>query len=660
VFDPSNADDKPRRDERGRGPLLFGLCLLIVGGVALAVMLFRPVEQSGRSLTYSEFLDEIAAGRVAAVTIAGQRVTGELTAPRPAAPPATGTGTGTGAGQARAAWTGAAGSGSDRAFETVIPDGAAPGLIEQLRTGDVAIHVVESNPAGSMNATSLLLLVGVPVLLIGGLMLFSRRQPNQINAGAFARSRAREVSAHRPATTFADVASEEEAKAELVQVVDFLRSPAKYRKLGARLPRGVLLVGPPGTGKTLLARAVAGEANVPFFSASSSEFVEMFVGVGASRVRDLFQRAKRSSPAIVYLDELDAIGRKRGGASLAGNDEREQTLNQLLIELDGFDGHEQIVVLASTNRPDVLDSALLRPGRFDRQVVLGLPDRRGREEILRVHAAKVVLDPEIDIAAVAAGTPGFAGADLANLINEAALIAARRNHDLVTADDLDAALDRVVLGAERPLLIRDHERRVIAYHEAGHALVAQRTPGADPVRKISIIARGQALGVTVQSPDEERVNLSRDELLGRLVILLGGRAAEELVFAQMTTGAQNDLKEATSLARRMVGLWGMSEEIGPFFLGLGEQHAMLGHQGEFGAVVSEQLMARADVEVQALLAEAGRRASELLLAERDQLERVADALLERETLGPAEIHALLGARETRSEVRRRESTVESR
>ncbi|MFN8593484.1 MAG: ATP-dependent zinc metalloprotease FtsH [Thermomicrobiales bacterium] len=627
MFDPGDANDASQR-RNPRRPLLIAFVMLGLGGLVLLAILFRPPAWADTSLPYSVFLDEVAAGHVAKVTIAGQRVSGEF---------------GAAAGSSAPSSTSSSAAPASRAFETVIPADGATALIDTLRTKGVTIQVKDAMTPSGVDPTSLLWLVGLPILLIGGLMFFSKRGPVQMNAEAFGRSRARDVSANRPSTTFADVASEDEAKAELLQVVDFLRSPAKYRRLGARLPRGVLLVGPPGTGKTLLARAVAGEANVPFFSASSSEFVEMFVGVGASRVRDLFQRARQSAPAIVYLDELDAIGRRRGAAAMSGNDEREQTLNQLLIELDGFDGHEQIVVLASTNRPDVLDAALLRPGRFDRQVVVGLPDRRGREAILRVHAARIVLDPAIDLGALAAATPGFAGADLANLINEAALIAARHDRQAVIAADLDAALDRVVLGTERPLLIGPREREVIAYHEAGHALVAHHIPGADPVRKISIIARGQALGVTIQAAEEDRVNHSRDDLLGRLAVLLGGRGAEELVFRQMTTGAQNDLKEATSLARRMVGLWGMSAEIGPYFLGLGEQHAMLGYQGESGVVVSDQLLARADDEVQLLLAEARRRAADLLVAERARLDLLATALLERETLGPADILDLLGA-----------------
>jgi cell division protease FtsH len=438
------------------------------------------------------------------------------------------------------------------------------------------------------------------------------------------------------------VAGEEEAKAELAQVVDFLKNPAKYHRIGARLPRGVLLVGPPGTGKTLLARAVAGEAGVPFFSVSASEFVEMFVGVGASRVRDLFERAKAQAPAIIFIDELDAVGRQRFAGLGVGNDEREQTLNQLLVEMDGFEAHTDVVVIAATNRPDVLDPALLRPGRFDRQVVVGLPDKRGRAAILRIHTRGIPIAPDVDLDGLAAATPGFSGADLANLVNEAALVAARRGKQVVDRSDFEEALDKMLLGTTRSLLMSQEERRLVAYHEAGHAVVAYFTPGADPLRKISIVPRGRALGVTVQAPEEDRFNYTRNQLLGRLAVLLGGRAAEQLVFHEVTTGAQNDLKEATQLARRMVGLWGMSEELGPIYLGLGEQHVFLGREIVQDHNIGTSTLDRADQAVRRLLNEAMERAERILREHREELDRLADLLIAEETVGPEKIREVLG------------------
>jgi cell division protease FtsH len=454
----------------------------------------------------------------------------------------------------------------------------------------------------------------------------------QGGVGDFGRARAQVIDPQTPQITFSDVAGEDQAKAELVQVVDFLRNPEKYRQMGARLPGGLLLVGPPGTGKTLLAKAVAGEANVPFFSISASAFVEIYVGVGASRVRDLFRQAKEAAPSIVFIDELDAVGRQRFAGIGGSNDEREQTLNQLLVELDGFEAHNNVVVMSATNRPDVLDPALLRPGRFDRQIALGLPDRRARESILRLHTKSVPLDPGVDLIHIASSTPGFSGADLANLVNEAALSAAQLGKPAVGRKDIDTALDRIVLGLERPLILSDHERQLLAYHEAGHAIAAHYTPGADPLKKISILPRGQALGMTVQLPIEDRVNLSRSYLLGRLNILLAGRASEQMVFDEMTTGAENDLKQATLLARQMVGLWGMSEEIGPFSLGMGEQHVFLGREIARERDISPAMLDRAEMAVQRLLANAIVQATLILSEYRVALDRVAERLLVDETL----------------------------
>jgi cell division protease FtsH len=494
------------------------------------------------------------------------------------------------------------------------------------------------------NFLSSLVVALLPFLLIVGLIVFMGRQMSrgQQNVFGFGRSRARQHDPERPQVTFADVAGEEEAKQELTEVVDFLRNPAKYHQLGARLPRGVLLVGPPGTGKTLMARAVAGEAGVPFFSVSASEFVEMFVGVGASRVRDLFDKAKQNAPAIIFVDELDAVGRQRFAGLGGSNDEREQTLNQMLVEMDGFETNQEVIVMAATNRPDVLDPALLRPGRFDRQVVVGLPDKTGREAVLNIHTRGLPLASDVDKSALARGTTGFSGADLANLVNEAALTAARRNRKEITKDDFEEALDKILLGTTRTGLMNPKEREVVAYHEAGHALVAHFTPGADPLRKVSIVPRGRALGVTVQMPEEDRHNYSRTFLLGRLAMLLGGRAAEMVVYDEVTTGAENDLKEASGLARRMVGLWGMSQDVGPVYLGTGEEHVFLGREIVQERAFSDATANRLDAAVREMVEEALQQALAMNGAYRDRLDALVAALLEHETLDGKEVIEILG------------------
>ena len=516
-------------------------------------------------------------------------------------------------------------------------------LVTAVTTGAPNALVVKGKqPSGS---NFLLLLVNfVPLLLFLGLILFMARSMGrgQQNVFGFGRSKARQHDPERPQVTFADVAGEDEAKFELTEVVDFLRNPSKYHALGARLPRGVLLVGPPGTGKTLLARAVAGEAGVPFFSVSASEFVEMFVGVGASRVRDLFEKAKAAAPAIIFVDELDAVGRQRFAGLGGSNDEREQTLNQMLVEMDGFDTNQEVIVMAATNRPDVLDPALLRPGRFDRQVTIGLPDRRGREAILRIHSRGIPLSSKIDLQSLARGTTGFSGADLSNLVNEAALTAARRNRREITPSDFEEALDKILLGTTRNGLMNAKEREVVAYHEAGHAIVAHFTPGADPLRKVSIVPRGRALGVTVQMPEEDRHNYSRTYLLGRLAMLLGGRAAEMIVYDEVTTGAEGDLKEATSLARRMVSLWGMSADVGPVYLGVGEEHVFLGREITQDKSFSDATAQRLDTAVREIVETALDRALEVNTRFRPQLDALVAALLERETVDGSEVAAIFG------------------
>ncbi|HEU5424154.1 MAG TPA: ATP-dependent zinc metalloprotease FtsH [Nitrolancea sp.] len=525
-------------------------------------------------------------------------------------------------------------------FQSTIPENTQDQFTALLQQHNVQINVEQNT--GSILPT--LLTLGLPLLLFIGLMIYLGRNVSrgQQNVFSFGRSKARMYDIERPRVTFADVAGEEESKAELSEVVDFLRNPGKYHSIGARLPRGILLVGPPGTGKTLLARAVAGEAGVPFFSVSASEFVEMFVGVGASRVRDLFEKAKAASPSIIFVDELDAVGRQRFAGVGGGNDEREQTLNQLLVEMDGFDANHDVIVIAATNRPDVLDPALLRPGRFDRQVTVGLPDRRGREAILKIHSRGIPISNEVDLGAIAAATPGFSGADLANLVNEAALMAARKNKKVVEQIDFDEAIDKIVLGTERALLMSEHDKQVVAYHEAGHAIVAYFSPGADPLRKVSIVPRGRALGVTVQSPTEDRYNYSRHYLLGRLAVMMGGRVSEQLVFNEMTTGAQNDLKEATDLARRMVGLWGMSEEVGPIYLGTGEQHVFLGREMGQERNISDDLLDRADSATYKLVEGAMNEAERILTAQRDKLDDLAAVLVKDETIGQERIAELLG------------------
>ena len=481
------------------------------------------------------------------------------------------------------------------------------------------------------------------LLLVALFVFLARRAGNMQNAlGAFGRSRARRYVASGDKVTFADVAGIEEAKDELTEVVDFLRNPDKYRKLGGRIPHGVLLSGLPGTGKTLLARAVAGEADVPFFSIAASEFVETFVGVGAARVRDLFKEAKESAPAIVFIDELDAIGRSRtSGVSgfSGGNDEREQTLNQILTEMDGFDSATSVIVLGATNRPDVLDRALLRPGRFDRRVAVQPPDRTGREAILRVHTRSVPLGPDVDLARIAATTPGMVGADLANLVNEAALTAARREHDVVEEADFTDSLERIVLGAERKVLMSDEDRRRTAYHEGGHAIVGMLTPGADPVRKVSIIPRGMALGVTFSAPDADRYSYLEPEILAKIKGALGGRVAEELVFGEISTGAESDIEQLTELARHMVGRWGMSDAVGPI--------SVLPRDGSGpflpgAAEASPETQKLLDEEVRRIVAEAHDEVVALLTENRARLDALASALLEHETLDEDDAYAAAG------------------
>lgn len=527
-------------------------------------------------------------------------------------------------------------------FTTTFPQAIGdPNLLPLLEAHRVTVNV---EPPPSHWLTDLLV-SGLPILLLMLFFFWMGRQAvrSQSSIFSFGRTKAKRYTSDHPGVTFNDVAGADEAKGELQEVVDFLRHPQKYHELGARIPRGVLLVGPPGTGKTLLARAVAGEAGVPFFSISASEFVEMFVGVGASRVRDLFNQAKMAAPSIVFIDELDAVGRRRGAGLGAVNDEREQTLNQLLVEMDGFNERQEVIVMSATNRPDVLDPALLRPGRFDRQVSVALPDRQGREGILRIHTRRLRLAPDVDLSTLARSTMGFSGADLANLCNEAALIAARHNHTQVIMEDFEEAVDKILLGGEHPRLTDAHERRVVAYHETGHAVVAWITPAADPVHKITIVPHGRALGVTKQLPGEDRYNYSRAYLMARLAVMLGGRTAEEIVMGDVTTGAEMDLVEATRLARRMVTRWGMSN-LGPVAFSTDEEQPFIGYKLSQERDFSEATAARIDQEVQRLLDERHEAVRKLLEEARNQLDLVAETLLKEETLSQEDLIRILGSR----------------
>ena len=483
-----------------------------------------------------------------------------------------------------------------------------------------------------------------PLLLLVGIWIFFMRQM-QMGGGkamSFGKSRAKLLTEAQGKITFADVAGIEEAKEELEEIIAFLKEPKKFTALGGKIPKGVLLVGPPGTGKTLLARAVAGEAGVPFFSISGSDFVEMFVGVGASRVRDLFMQGKKNAPCIIFIDEIDAVGRHRGAGLGGGHDEREQTLNQLLVEMDGFESNEGVILIAATNRPDVLDPALLRPGRFDRQVVVPRPDVKGREQILTVHAKKVPLTPEVNLETIARGTPGFSGADLANLVNEAALLAARKDKASVDMQDFDAAKDKVLMGAERrSMVISDEEKKSTAYHEAGHTLVAKMVPGSDPVHKVSIIPRGRALGVTMQLPIEDKHSYNRESLLGRIAVLMGGRAAEELIFNTFTTGAGNDIERATEMARKMVCEWGMSDLMGPVSLGKKDESIFLGRDMAMHKNFSEETAVKIDEEIKRIVDESYTRAITILRDNSDALHRLSLCLIEKENLTGTEVDEII-------------------
>lgn len=597
----------------------FRLWLLLLVGLLLwqGYGMFLTREAESVSVPYSFFVAQLDLENIAGVTLTGREVEGTFKEPIPWDSEADGP-------------TAETNAPTFEAFTTILPDVEDRELLPLLKAKGVRIEVESASPPLLLS----LLLNSIPFLILVGLLVWSSRSLRQAQGGIFqfGKSKAERYSEDMPTVTFSDIAGEEQAKLELTEVVDFLRNPQKYLALGAKIPRGILLVGPPGTGKTLLARAVAGEAGTPFFNISASEFVEMFVGVGASRVRDLFDRAKKEAPAIVFIDEIDAVGRRRGAGLGGGNDEREQTLNQILVEMDGFEGKTNVIVIAATNRPDVLDPALLRPGRFDRQVTVGLPDREGRLGIIKIHVRGKPLARDVDLEVLARATPGFSGADIANLANEAALHAARVGHKQIMRQDFDSALDKIMLGVERPRLMATHERKVVAYHEAGHALVARLTPGADPVHKVTIIPRGRALGVTYQLPVDDRLNYPRAYLLGRLAVLMGGRAAEEIIIGEITTGAQNDLQEAAKLARRMVTQWGMSGELGVLAIPNEGENPFLGYEMSQPRNIGEGLATQIDLATRNIVEEAHREATRLLTEHHPLLVALAERLLEQETL----------------------------
>ncbi|MGE3064354.1 MAG: ATP-dependent zinc metalloprotease FtsH [Hyphomicrobiaceae bacterium] len=587
---------------------------VIIGLLLLALFnLFQNPTQSrrGNEISYSDLLAGVDAGNISDVVIAGRRITGTY-------------------------------RDKSGTFTTIAPDD--PNLVERLNKKGVKIT---ARPSEDEVPSILSVLVNwFPMLLLIGVWVFFMRQMQSGGGRAmgFGKSKAKLLTERHGRVTFEDVAGVDEAKVDLQEIVEFLRDPQKFQRLGGRIPRGALLVGPPGTGKTLLARAIAGEANVPFFTISGSDFVEMFVGVGASRVRDMFDQAKKNAPCIIFIDEIDAVGRHRGAGLGGGNDEREQTLNQLLVEMDGFEANEGIILIAATNRPDVLDPALLRPGRFDRQIVVPNPDVAGREKILRVHMRKVPLAPDVDPKVIARGTPGFSGADLANLVNEAALLAARRNKRLVTQSEFEDSKDKVMMGAERrSMIMTEEEKLATAYHEAGHALVNLLVPSNDPLHKVTIIPRGRALGVTMSLPERDKLSYSKQWCEARIAMMFGGRVAEQLVYGEdhLNTGASSDIMQATELARRMVTEWGMSDRLGPLRYNENQQEVFLGHAITQRQNMSEGTAKLIDEEIRRIVTEGEKKAREVLSVNRDKLEGITQALMEFETISGEECMAIM-------------------
>ncbi len=583
----------------------------------LLIALFQLFQSPGQrpasnDIAFSQFLQEVQQDNVRDVTIMDQSITGRYQ--------------------------------NGSTFQTYAPPGAD--YLPVLTEKNVQVVAKPATESFSLIGT---LLSWLPMLIIFGLWIFFMRQM-QGGAGGkamgFGKSKAKLLTEAHGRVTFEDVAGVDEAKEDLQEIVEFLRDPQKFQRLGGRIPRGVLLVGPPGTGKTLIARAVAGEANVPFFTISGSDFVEMFVGVGASRVRDMFEQAKKNAPCIIFIDEIDAVGRHRGAGLGGGNDEREQTLNQLLVEMDGFEANEGVIIIAATNRPDVLDPALMRPGRFDRQIMVPNPDIIGREKILKVHVRKVPLAPDVDLKTLARGTPGFSGADLMNLVNEAALLAARRSKRLVTAQEFDDAKDKIMMGAERRMVMTDEEKRLTAYHEAGHAIVAMHMPACDPIHKATIIPRGRALGMVQYLPERDQVSISYEQLTSRIAMAMGGRVAEEIFFGEdkVTSGAQSDIEQATRIARAMVTRWGFSREVGTVAYGENQEEVFLGHSVSRQQNVSGETMKIIDAEIRRFIDEGYTQARRVITEKREEMERLAKALLEYETLTGDEIKNLLAGK----------------
>ncbi|OIQ01874.1 MAG: cell division protein FtsH [Zetaproteobacteria bacterium CG06_land_8_20_14_3_00_59_53] len=593
------------------------LLWLIIGITMVSLFnMFNPPLKPGEGMTYSAFIQKVDGGMVDTARIKEHEVSGQYRNLQ----------------------------GDLRTYQVTIPNND-PGLTQRLIDNHVEVDV--SKPEEVPFLLSVLISWFPMLLLIAVWVFFMRQMQGGGRGGAmsFGKSKAKLLTQNTNKVTFSDVAGCDEAKQEVTEVIEFLRDPSKFTRLGGKIPKGVLLVGPPGTGKTLLARAIAGEADVPFFSISGSDFVEMFVGVGASRVRDMFEQAKKSAPCIIFVDEIDAMGRHRGAGIGGGNDEREQTLNQMLVEMDGFEANEGVILVAATNRPDVLDPALLRPGRFDRQVVVPRPDLKGREEILRVHMRKVPLSSDVEVKSLARGTPGFSGADLANLVNEAALNAARFGADRVGNADFETAKDKVMMGTERrSMIISDDQKKTTAYHEAGHTLVAKYLKTADPVHKVSIIPRGQALGVTMQLPVEDRFNHDAEYLKDQIAIMMGGRLGEELVLSQKTTGASNDFERATQLARNMVTQWGMSDELGPMVYGEREHEPFLGREITRQTNISEETARKIDAVVRKMVDDNYNRAKDILVEHMDQLHMLALALIEYETLDGPEIDTIMAGK----------------
>ncbi len=578
---------------------------------------FNPGVAQQYSVSYSQFIAQLDAGNIKSVTIKNLVVSGEFVK------------------EINIQLTGEKKTTAVKKFQTFLPSFQGEGLIAKLEEKNVLINVEPSEKGGILWQ----ILIGVLpwVLIIGVWIFIMKRAQQQIQGGpgglfSFGASKAKLFDAKKPGVTFNDVAGMDNTKQQLKETIEFLKDPSKFKRLGAKIPKGVLLVGPPGTGKTLLARATAGEAGVPFYSISGSEFIEMFVGVGASRVRDMFKKAKASQPSIIFIDEIDAVGRTRGAGLGGGHDEREQTLNQLLSEMDGFESHEEVIVMAATNRPDVLDPALLRPGRFDRHIVIDRPGWKERKSILEVHVRDKTLADDVDLETMARGTPGMTGADIENLANEAALIAIRKNKEKIDMSDFEEAKDVILMGSVREETISDTEKRITAYHEAGHALVAWKLPGTDPIHKVSILPRGIAMGVTQLLPEEDRHYYPKTYLMSRLSVALAGRVAEKIVFNDVSSGAQNDLKEATSLAEKMVAQWGMSDKVGPINLGRGEEHPFLGRELAQPKRYSEDMAWLMDQEIRELIIEAESRAEEILKSNRNALDNLAEALIKEEVL----------------------------